>query len=93
MTDASGGKSYARLFAPLRLAGKQLKNRIVFPAVLSNYAQNYRVSERLIPYYGERAQGGAVRSSALRKRRRSVPICRADRMRCGATREPPRARA
>lgn len=50
--------SYTHLFAPLVLAGKHLKNRIVFPAVLPNFAQQYRVTDRMITYYTERAVGG-----------------------------------
>ena len=50
--------AYARLFAPLDLAGKRLKNRIVFPAVLPNFAQQYRVTDRMVTYYAERAIGG-----------------------------------
>lgn len=48
------------LFTPFQLGRKRLKNRIVFPAVLSMYAQQNRVTERLIHYYGARAIGGAA---------------------------------
>ncbi len=48
------------LFTPLQLGGRRLKNRIVFPAVLSIYAQQNRVTQRLIDYYAARAVGGAA---------------------------------
>ena len=48
------------LFSPFQLAGRRLKNRIVFPAVLSLYAQQNRVTQRLIDYYTARAVGGAA---------------------------------
>ncbi len=51
--------AYTRLFTPIELSGKRLKNRIVFPAVLPNFAQQYRVTDRMVTYYGERAIGGA----------------------------------
>lgn len=49
-----------RLFTPFELAGRRLKNRIVFPAVLSIYALQNRVTRRLIDYYAARAEGGAA---------------------------------
>lgn len=48
------------LFTPHALGQKTLKNRIVYPAVLSIYAQQNRVTDRLITYYEERARGGAA---------------------------------
>ena len=48
------------LFTPFQLGRKRLKNRIVFPAVLSIYAQQNRVTDRLIDYYAARAIGGAA---------------------------------
>lgn len=36
-----------------------VKNRIVFPAVLPNYAVGGKVSDRTLHYYAERARGGA----------------------------------
>ena len=48
------------LFTPHTLGRKKLKNRIVYPAVLSIYAQQNRVTDRLITYYEERARGGAA---------------------------------
>ena len=48
------------LFTPFQLGRKRLKNRIVFPAVLSIYAQQNRITDRLINYYAARAIGGAA---------------------------------
>ncbi|MET0681153.1 MAG: FAD-dependent oxidoreductase, partial [Burkholderiales bacterium] len=48
-----------QLFTPFQLAGRRLRNRIVFPAVLSNFARENRVTPRLVDYYAERAAGGA----------------------------------
>jgi len=49
-----------QLFTPIELAGRRLRNRIVFPAVLSNFARENRVTPRLVDYYAERAAGGAA---------------------------------
>ena len=49
-----------QLFTPFELAGRRLRNRIVFPAVLSNFARENRVTPRLVDYYAERAAGGAA---------------------------------
>ena len=49
-----------QLLTPYTLAGKRLKNRIVFPAVLSNYSEQNRVTQRLIDYVEARAAGGAA---------------------------------
>jgi hypothetical protein len=64
-----------RLFTPFALAGKRLKNRIVFPAVLSNYSEHNRVTPRLIDYLAERAAGGAamIVSEGLSIHASSVP--------------------
>lgn len=60
VSTSSGSKPFPSLFSPIQIGRKRLKNRIVFPAVLPNYAQNHRVTERTICYYGERAKGGAA---------------------------------
>lgn len=46
------------LFTPFRLGGLTLRNRIVFSAHLTNYAEAYMPSERHTAYYRERARGG-----------------------------------
>ena len=58
MIDHRQMTAYSRLFTPLDLAGRRLKNRIAFPAVLPNFAQQYRVTDRMVTYYAERAIGG-----------------------------------
>ena len=53
--------SYPLLFSPLIVGRARVKNRIVFPATLANYAADNTVTERMITYYGERARGGRFR--------------------------------
>lgn len=50
---------YQYLFSPIRIGPVTLKNRIVFPAHLTNHAVNNLPSSRHAHYYGERARGGA----------------------------------
>ncbi|TYO95825.1 2,4-dienoyl-CoA reductase (NADPH2) [Geothermobacter ehrlichii] len=47
------------LFQPLTIGSLQLKNRIIMPAMHLNMAEDYRVSDRLLAFYAERAKGGA----------------------------------
>ena len=47
------------LFTPMKIGSITLKNRIVFSAHLTNYAQDFMPSERHLFYYRERARGGA----------------------------------
>ncbi|BAF58777.1 NADH:flavin oxidoreductases [Pelotomaculum thermopropionicum SI] len=50
---------YHFLFSPIRIGPVTVRNRIVFPAHLTNYAVNNLPSDRHAFYYGERARGGA----------------------------------
>jgi len=50
---------YHYLFSPIRVGPVMLRNRIVFPAHLTNYAVNNLPASRHAYYYGERARGGA----------------------------------
>jgi len=51
--------NYGRLFEPFHIRGLQLKNRIVFPAIGTHYANpDGTVSQRLIDFYLKRAEGG-----------------------------------
>ena len=51
---------FIRLFTPLEARGTVLRNRIVLPAMNTNYANpDGSVSERFIRYYVERGKGGA----------------------------------
>ncbi len=46
------------LFTPLKIGNITVKNRIVFSAHLTNYAEDFMPSERHVHYYRERAHGG-----------------------------------
>ncbi len=47
------------LFSPIQIGPVKIKNRIVFPAHLTNYAVDRMPTRRHALYYGERARGGA----------------------------------
>lgn len=51
---------YSSLFAPIELAGKRLRNRIVHPSMTTVTAADGRVTDRLIQYHLNRARGGAA---------------------------------
>ncbi|WP_433872450.1 mycofactocin system FadH/OYE family oxidoreductase 2 [Saccharopolyspora sp. CA-218241] len=51
--------AYRHLFTPLRLGPVTARNRIVFSAHLTNYAEDGRPSAQHAAYYGARAAGGA----------------------------------
>jgi mycofactocin system FadH/OYE family oxidoreductase 2 len=55
--SASG--RYRYLFSPLRLGPLTLRNRVVFSAHLTNYAEDGLPSEQHAAYYARRAAGGA----------------------------------
>ena len=60
MTGSSNSAAtYERLLSPLDVGPVRVKNRIVFPAVLPNYAAFNKITEQSIHYYQARAQGGA----------------------------------
>ena len=50
---------YRYLFSPLRLGPVTVRNRIVFSAHLTNYAENGLPTEQHAAYYAARAKGGA----------------------------------
>ena len=54
------GRQYPKLFAPARLRGRTLRNRIVFGAHTANMSVEGLPTERHIAYYAERAIGGAA---------------------------------
>lgn len=59
--DASPGTSpYAHLLAPITLAGKRLRNRVLHPSMTSLRAERGRVTQGLINYFANRAKGGAA---------------------------------
>jgi 2,4-dienoyl-CoA reductase-like NADH-dependent reductase (Old Yellow Enzyme family) len=48
-----------KLFEPIKIRGLQLKNRLVMPAMVTNYGhEDGTVSDRLIAYHVARAKGG-----------------------------------
>src|SRR5258706_1246207 len=51
--------AYRSLWSPLRLGPVVVRNRIVFSAHLTNYADDGRPTEQHAAYYGARAAGGA----------------------------------
>ncbi|MET7762467.1 mycofactocin system FadH/OYE family oxidoreductase 2 [Streptomyces sp. NPDC005393] len=55
----SGTGPYRYLFSPLRVGPVAVRNRIVFSAHLTNYAQDGLPSEQHAAYYEARAAGGA----------------------------------
>jgi 2,4-dienoyl-CoA reductase-like NADH-dependent reductase (Old Yellow Enzyme family) len=56
----SAREKYARLFSPITIGTRRLKNRIAMPAVLPNYGAANRVTDRSVEYYAERAKGGVA---------------------------------
>lgn len=50
---------YKYLFSPIKIGSMTLRNRIVFPAHLTNFAEHGLPTERQAYYYAERAKGGA----------------------------------
>ncbi len=55
----SGGSRYRYLFSPLRIGPLTVRNRVVFSAHLTNYAQDGLPTEQHAAYYAARAAGGA----------------------------------
>lgn len=51
---------YPSLLAPLTLAGKRLRNRLVHASMTTLLGENARVTQRLIQYHANRARGGAA---------------------------------
>ena len=50
---------YPRLFSPLQVGRRTLRNRIALPATLTNFGAGHRVTGRWIDFLAERAKGGA----------------------------------
>ncbi len=55
----SEGGQFTRLFSPLQVGGRALRNRIALPATLTNYGASNRITPRWIDFLAERAKGGA----------------------------------
>lgn len=56
--DQSG--LYPSLLAPITLAGKRLRNRLIHASMTTLLGENTRVTPRLIQYHANRARGGAA---------------------------------
>jgi dimethylglycine catabolism A len=50
---------FPRLFSPLQVGNRTVRNRIALAATLTNYGAGHRVTERWIDFLAERAKGGA----------------------------------
>src|ERR1051325_11135396 len=53
-------EAYRSLLSPYTLAGKRLRNRLLPASMSPRMAEGAAVSERLVRYYANRAQGGAA---------------------------------
>src|SRR5215475_9989003 len=51
---------FPRLFSPLKVGRRTLRNRIALAATLTNYGARNRITERWIDFLVERAKGGAA---------------------------------
>jgi 2,4-dienoyl-CoA reductase-like NADH-dependent reductase (Old Yellow Enzyme family)/thioredoxin reductase len=52
-------QEFRKIFEPGRMGRLELKNRIVFPPMITRYmSEDGSISDRLIDYYAERARGG-----------------------------------
>ena len=52
--------AYPHLLAPMTMAGKRLRNRVVHASMTTRMGIDTRVTDRLIQYYANRAAGGAA---------------------------------
>ncbi|MGL3819572.1 FAD-dependent oxidoreductase [Sphingopyxis sp. R3-92] len=52
--------AYPHLFSPIRIGQRDLRNRIVHASMSTHFADQGRVTDRLIDYYVNRARGGAA---------------------------------
>jgi 2,4-dienoyl-CoA reductase-like NADH-dependent reductase (Old Yellow Enzyme family) len=50
---------FPRLFYPLKVGERSLRNRVALSATLTNYGAGHRVTERWTNFLAERAKGGA----------------------------------
>lgn len=58
MSAASGDPAFPRLFEPLTLSGKRLKNRVTHASMTTRMGREQRLTERQLAYYRNRARGG-----------------------------------
>jgi 2,4-dienoyl-CoA reductase-like NADH-dependent reductase (Old Yellow Enzyme family) len=52
--------AYPHLLAPMTMAGKRLRNRVVHASMTTRLGIDTRVTDRLVQYYANRAAGGAA---------------------------------
>ena len=57
--DVSENAHFRRLFSPLRIGQRTLRNRIALTSTTTNYGARNRVTDRWINFLAERAKGGA----------------------------------
>jgi 2,4-dienoyl-CoA reductase-like NADH-dependent reductase (Old Yellow Enzyme family) len=55
----SSNAPFETLLSPFTVGPRQVKNRIAFPAIVSNTAVQNLITDRFLAFYGERAHGGA----------------------------------
>ena len=60
-----------KLFEPIKIGNKEIKNRIVMSPMTNHFADNGFVTERMIEFYKTRAKGGR---DSLRWRMESLII-------------------
>ena len=58
--EQAGRLRYPHLFAPIELAGKRLKNRIVHASINTRMGRDQQATPALLNYYRNRAAGGAA---------------------------------
>ena len=54
-----GNAYFPRLFSPLKLGERTVRNRVALSATLTNYGAGHRITDRWINFLAERAKGGA----------------------------------
>ncbi len=58
-------RSYPRLFEPVVLAGRRLRNRVTHASMTTRLGREQQVSGPLLAYYRSRARGGERRPRLL----------------------------
>src|SRR5262245_37840374 len=59
-SDTGDVSSFPRLFSPLQIGRRTLRNRIALSATTTNYGIRNRITDRWIDFLAERAKGGAA---------------------------------
>jgi 2,4-dienoyl-CoA reductase-like NADH-dependent reductase (Old Yellow Enzyme family) len=59
--EATGtGQKYPRLFSPIQLSGRTLRNRVCHASMTTKFGADFDVTDRLLAYHANRARGGAA---------------------------------